>query len=674
MLKTISAAAALLSATALLPAALYPAAEARPLTAEDLAGFNRLGEAALSPDGGTLVFSMRETDFEENRGRTDLFMLDLATPSAAPVRWHADPAGDGSPEFCSCGKMVYWLSGRSGDNQVWRARIDGGEPEQVTSVEGGIEGFHIGPDSERIIYWKTVTPPKAETGNGVVYDNLFVRQWDVWTENSRSQLFSLAIGEDAKGAEPVPLTEALTGNVPTRPFGGGGDVTISPDGSTVYFVMREGGASEAWSTDTDIYAVPADGSGPARDLTAENEGYDKAPAVSPDGRYLAYLSMERPGYEADLNRVTLLDLQSGERRFLPNDPDHSADSVHWAPDGRSLLVGAHDGWNARLYRLDLNGGVEQLDLPDGTVALVEAHEDGLLFSRSSLTEPGDLYWYDDGNLRTLTAINAAKLDGIDLGTVERFSFAGAENDTVYGYAVRPADLPAGEVAPTVLWSHGGPQGQWSNGWSSRWNPMVWAGAGYAIVTVDFHGSSGYGQDFTDSINNDWGGKPLEDLQKGFAYARQQYDFLNDETACAAGASYGGYMMNWIEGNWPDEFACLVNHDGVFDMRSMYYTTEELFFPEWEFSGPYYERAEAYERWNPVAFVENWQTPMLVIHGLKDYRVPPGQGIGAFTALQRRGIDSRLLVFEDENHWVLKPNNSIQWHSEVFHWLGEHLKD
>ena len=337
-------------------------------------------------------------------------------------------------------------------------------------------------------------------------------------------------------------------------------------------------------------------------------------------------------------------------------------------------MGAHDGWNARLYRLDLNGGVEQLDLPDGTVALVEAHEDGLLFSRSSLTEPGDLYWYDDGNLRTLTAINVAKLDGIDLGTVERFSFAGAENDTVYGYAVRPADLPAGEVAPTVLWSHGGPQGQWSNGWSSRWNPMVWAGAGYAIVTVDFHGSSGYGQDFTDSINNDWGGKPLEDLQKGFAYARQQYDFLNDETACAAGASYGGYMMNWIEGNWPDEFACLVNHDGVFDMRSMYYTTEELFFPEWEFSGPYYERAEAYERWNPVAYVENWQTPMLVIHGLKDYRVPPGQGIGAFTALQRRGIDSRLLVFEDENHWVLKPNNSVQWHSEVFHWLGEHLKD
>ncbi|MBZ6379861.1 peptidase S9 [Pacificimonas flava] len=658
-----------LAAAALLASLSTVSADARPFTAEDLVGLNRLGDAALSPDGSLLVFSMRETDLEADRGRTDLFRLDLTAPGAAPERWHADPDADGNPVFCSCGKMVYWLSGRSGETQVWRARTDGGAPEQITEVEGGISGFHLGPDAQTIVYWKDVVPSGAETGNGTVYDQLFVRQWDMWTENGRSQLFAVPVA----GGEPVALTASLSGNVPTRPFGGGGDVAISADGKTVYFVMREGGPGEAWSTDTDIYAAPLDGSAPARNLTEGRDGYDRTPAPSPDGRYLAWLAMERPQYESDQSVVMLRDLDSGETRAVSAEWDKSADSLAWAPDG-GLIVGAHDGWNGRLYHMDLDGNARLIPLPDGSVSYVDADEDGLLFSRSSLTEPGDLYWFDREDIDQLTNINGEKLADVDFSDVERFSFAGANGDEVFGYTVRPADLAEGAVAPTVLWSHGGPQGQWSNGWSSRWNPMVWAGTGYALVTVDFHGSSGYSQEFTDSINRDWGGKPLEDLQKGLAYARETFDFLDDDTACAAGASYGGFMMNWIEGNWPDEFACLVNHDGVFDMRSMYYTTEELFFPEWDFGGPYYENAETYERWNPVTHVANWKTPMLVIHGLKDYRVPPGQGLGAFTALQRRGIESRLLVFPDENHWVLKPNNSLQWHSEIFRWLGEHLED
>ena len=660
-----AAATALLAATAL---------QARPLTPEDLAGLNRLGEAALSPGGETLVFSMRDTDFDEDKGRTDLFTLDLTQPNAAPQRWHADPESDGGPEFGPRGEMVYWLSGRSGDAQVWRAPLAGGDPAQVTSVEDGIAGFHLSPAGDRIAYWQDVVPEGAETGEGVVYDELFVRQWDAWTEGGRSRLFSMAVGEEGADGDPQALTGDLTGNVPTRPFGGGGDVAFGPAGETIYFVMREGGADEAWSTDTDIYAVPADGSAPARNLTDGADGYDRAPAPSPDGRWLAWLSMERAGYESDKAVVTLRELSSGETRRISADWERSADSLQWAPDSQSLIVAAHEGWNTRLYRMDLDGKVAQLSVPDGSPEVIEVAEDGILLSRSSLTEPGNLYWLQDGEARRLTGINAAKLEGIDLSDVERFSFAGAENDTVYGYVVRPAGLAEGSAAPTVLWSHGGPQGQWSNAWSSRWNPLVWAGAGYAIVAIDFHGSSGYGQEFTDSINNDWGGKPLIDLRRGLAYARSEFDFLNDERACAAGGSYGGYMMNWIEGQWPDGFQCLVNHAGLFDMRSFYYSTEELFFPEFDFSGPYYEREEAYERWNPVTYVERWQTPMLVIHGLKDYRVPYTQGLMAFTALQRRGVDSRLLIFEDENHWILKPANSVQWHQEVFRWLDEHLKD
>ncbi|MEO0501572.1 MAG: S9 family peptidase, partial [Pseudomonadota bacterium] len=403
-----------------------------------------------------------------------------------------------------------------------------------------------------------------------------------------------------------------------------------------------------------------------------DDGTDPAPSVSPHGKYLASASRARAGYQSDRLALKVRDLATGDVRVVAPDWDHSVGSVGWTPDSAALIVTAKDGWNTPVYRVGLDGQIDQIvDMPgnNGVKAIEEA---GLLFSNASLTTPGDLYLFGSDGPRRLTSINAEKLDGIDLGSVERFSFQGANDDEVFGYVVRPAGLADGETAPTVLWSHGGPQGQWANSWSARWNPQIWAGAGYAIVTVDFHGSTGYGQEFTDSINGDWGGKPLEDLQKGLATAREQFDFLDDEKACAAGGSYGGFMMNWIEGAWPDGMACLVNHAGLFDMRSFYYSTEELWFPEWDFGGPYYANSDAYERWNPATKVGDWKTPMLVIHGVKDYRVPYSQGLMAYTALQRRGIDSRLLVFDDENHWIATPSNSLQWHSEIFRWLDEYL--
>ncbi|EMD82019.1 alpha/beta hydrolase family protein [Pacificimonas flava] len=672
-MKILSTAATLFLAATSLAAP----ASARPFTADDLAGLNRLGDSALSPDGNTLVFSMRETDFEANRGRTDLFRLDLSRANATPQRWLADPESDSSPVFSADGTAVYWLSGRSGDAQVWRAPLSDGEPMQITRIEDGISGFHLSPTDDRVVYWKTVSTPDDAAGSGMVYDRLFVRQWDTWTDGDRQQIFSLALGANGTTGDPVALSADLTGNVPTLPFGGGEDVAFSPDGRTIYFVMREATPDEAWSTNTDIYAVPADGSAAAENLTADAKGYDRNPVPSPDGRYLAYLSMETPGYESDQAKLMLRDLQSGEVRAMSANRTMSVDNIVWGPDSESMIIGRHEGWNARAHWMDLDTRHRLLNLPEGAVSVVDYTEDGVLFSRSSLTEPGDLYWLSGNSgsdVRRLTAINAEKLEGVEFSEVERFNFSGAQGHNVFGYAVKPAGLAEGAVAPTVLWSHGGPQGQWSNAWSTRWNPMVWAGQGYAIVTVDFHGSSGYSQDFTDSIQGDWGGKPLKDLQMGLAYARGRFPWLDSDKACAAGASYGGYMMNWIEGNWPDEFACIVNHDGLFDVRSMYYSTEELFFPEHDFGGPYFENEELYERWNPVNFVDEWKTPMLVIHGEKDYRVPIEQGLGAFTALQRKGIDSRLLVFPDENHWVLKPNNSLQWHSEIFRWLDEYLKD
>jgi dipeptidyl aminopeptidase/acylaminoacyl peptidase len=292
----------------------------------------------------------------------------------------------------------------------------------------------------------------------------------------------------------------------------------------------------------------------------------------------------------------------------------------------------------------------------------------------SLVSPAEIYALDTGSAqaRQLTRFSEPQLQDVEMGAFEQFSFTGAGQEKVYGYVVKPAGFEAGRKYPVAFLIHGGPQGSFGNHFHYRWNPQTYAGQGFAAVFIDFHGSTGYGQDFTDSIAGDWGGGPLTDLRLGLDAALQQYGFLDGDRVCALGASYGGYMINWIAGNWPDRFRCLVNHDGIFDQRMMYYTTEELWFPEWEFGGPYFANPAEYEKHNPVNFVDRWRTPMLVIHGQLDYRVPVTQGIATFTALQRRGVPSRFLYFPDENHWVLKPENSVQWHNEVNRWLHQYL--
>jgi dipeptidyl aminopeptidase/acylaminoacyl peptidase len=295
----------------------------------------------------------------------------------------------------------------------------------------------------------------------------------------------------------------------------------------------------------------------------------------------------------------------------------------------------------------------------------------VVFGLASLAAPVDLYGVNlsGGRPQQLTHFNAARLGERVLGTFEQFTYPGWNDETVHGYVMKPANFQEGATYPLAFIVHGGPQVSYGNGWSYRWNPQVYAGAGFGVVFIDFHGSPGYGQAFTDSISQDWGGKPLEDLRKGLAAALAKYPWLDGKRACALGASYGGYMMNWIAGNWADGFRCLVDHAGIFDARGMYYQTEELWFEEWENGAPQFEKPENYEKHNPVNFVSNWRTPMLVIHGQLDFRVPYGQGLSTFTALQRRGIESRLLIFPDENHWILKPQNSLQWHKEVLEWLA-----
>jgi dipeptidyl aminopeptidase/acylaminoacyl peptidase len=440
------------------------------------------------------------------------------------------------------------------------------------------------------------------------------------------------------------------------------------------FSARIAGRTEELSTNFDLYQVPVDGSEAPHDLTADNPAWDAQPVFLKNGD-LAWLAMDRPGFEADRFHVMLKDAKTGAVRPLTLAWDRSVERLGAMPDGHTLLATTADVGQTSLYAIEVKTGKPRKLVGTGEVAAYSVSKDRIVYSLASLGSPEDLFVIPagGGTARQLTRVNESVLGSRHMSDYEQFSFKGWNDETVYGYVVKPYGYEAGKRYPIAFVVHGGPQTSLQNMWSYRWNAEAFAGAGYAVVMIDFHGSPGYGQAFTDSISKDWGGKPLVDLKKGLAAAQSQYNWLDGSKACALGASYGGFMMNWIEGNWPDGFRCIVNHDGVFDQRMMYYSTEELWFNEWEDGGAQYEHPENYEKFNPVNLVSKWQTPMLIVHSEQDFRIPYSQGIGAFTALQRRGIESRLLVFPDEGHWVLRPANSVLWYHTVLGWLDEHLK-
>ena len=474
---------------------------------------------------------------------------------------------------------------------------------------------------------------------------------------------------------PVSLSGSLDGDVPSKPFGDREEYRFSPDGKTVVFSVRIAGRTEAWSTNFDLYTTPAAGGQAPRNLTADNPAWDAKGVFSPDGRTLAYLAMARPGFEADRYQVMLLDLASGKKRKLAADWDRSAGTLQWTQDGKTLVVDAEDIGQHRLFSIDVASGKVGALTGKGSIGGYDVRGNTIAFTQANLQAGAQLYAMKLGgtDAKQLTALNKERLADVRWGESEQFSFAGANGETVYGHVMKPWNYEPGKKYPVAFLVHGGPQGSFGNGWSYRWNPQVYAGAGYATVFIDFHGSTGYGQKFTDAISGDWGGKPLEDLQKGLAAAAAKYPWLDRANACALGASYGGYMMNWIQGNWSDGFKCIVNHDGVFDTRGMAFSTEEQWFTDWESGGSYFTVPQNHEKFNPVLHVNKWKTPMLVVQCDLDFRIPTAQGLSAFTALQRKGIESKLLVFPDENHWVLKPANSLLWHHTVMGWLDQHLK-
>ena len=662
---------------------LFAGEAPHPFSVHDMLAMKRIGDPNLSPDGKRIVFVVRETDLKANRGRTDLYLLEVSSKQVRRLTTH--PAADFNPRWSPDNHSIYFLSTRSGSSQVWKIAVDGGEAVPVTHLPLDVTSFSISPDGSRLVASVDVFPDcpdlactanrlkerKQRKATGVLYDHLFVRHWDTWKDGRRSHLIVVPL----TGGEPVDIMKGMDADCPSKPFGGPEEYTFTPDESGIVFATRVAGRSEPWSTNFDLYLAPADGSQPPANLTADNPAWDTLPVFSPDGKTLAYLAMKRAGYESDRFRIVLMNWHDRTKRVLTEAWDRSPRAITWTPDGKHIIATAQNLGQVSLFKIDVQTGQVTEIWHDGTVSSPAVHGNTLYFGLDNLKSPVELYRIrlNGKGLEKLTGLNDTTLSRVKMGDYEQFTFPGWKGETVYAYIVKPVDFDPNHRYPVAFLIHGGPQGSFGNHFHYRWNPQAYAGAGYAAVMVDFHGSTGYGQRFTDSIRGDWGGKPFVDLKKGLATALKRYPWMDGQRVCALGASYGGYMINWIAGNWPNRFRCLVNHDGVFDMRSMYFSTEELWFPEWEHGGPYWKNPKGHEKHNPARFVARWKTPMLVIHGGRDYRVPLEQGLSAFTALQRQGIPSEFLYFPDENHWVLKPQNSIQWHETVLGWLDRWLK-
>ena len=678
--------AALLGTSAISLGGLSTDAVARPMTETDLVMMKRLSAVAASPDGMMLAYQLRETDLEANKGKTDLYILKLGTTGAQPVMFASKPdKNEHDPAFAPDGKSIFYISNESGSDQIWRYDISSATTTQASNFKTDVSGFEISPDGLKFAIWGDIArncmefgcakdgdTSKPGPGTGREYDQLMTRHWDQWeTPGNYSRVFTVVLRPDGKlGTLGTAMDGDLVGDAPSKPFGGGDEISWSADSSAVLFALRHADANEAKSTNLDIYRSALQNPTPVN-LSSDNAGMDTTPAASPDGKWLAWTSMARATYEADRLVIKLMDLKSGKITALTDTWDRSVASLAWAANSKSFLVTAQDVLETPLYRVDLKGKITRLTECGSITEAVPLKNGGVVYAINSINGPSDLFHMDTkGKTTQLTNVNADTMAMLDPVNYQKFDFTGANGDQVYGQIVKPQGA-TGKL-PVLLLVHGGPQGTFNNSWSYRWNPAVMASQGYAVVSIDFHGSTGYGQKFNDSIHKNWGGWPLEDLQKGMEAVGKIDAQLDTNNACALGGSYGGYMMNWISGNWPDRFKCLVNHAGIFDLRAMAYETEELWFDQWDNGGPWTTRSDA-EKWNPVNHVAKWKTPTLVIHGERDYRIPYSQSLAAFTALQQQGVESKLLVFPDENHWVLKPKNSIQWHQTVFDWVGKHLK-
>jgi dipeptidyl aminopeptidase/acylaminoacyl peptidase len=684
----------------------------RPFTFEDMMRLQRVEEPAVSPDGKWVAFAAVEVNLEENSKTPHIWIGPESGGEARRVT--SDAAGEDRPRFSPDGKSLIYVSAKEAGSQIWIIGFDSatgsltGAARRLTAISSEAEGEIWSPDGKNILFVSHVYPEcPDDTCNkqtdedrakskvqAQIFTHLFYRHWSSYTQFKRSHLFVIPADCAASAAATATSSGAAAGtaetpavpscsarditpgdhDVPPFSLGGQDMYAISPDGQEVAFTSNHDEV-EATSTNNEILVVPITG-GEAKKIST-SPGSDSTPLYSPDGRYIAWRMQKRAGYESDKFRLVTYDRKSGEINDLTEDFDRWVGSIAWSPDSERIYFSADDKGESPLYVIGVHGGPVR-ELTRGTNDDLTVTPDGntLVFTRMSVRAPNEIYKFtlNGGSAAAtpVTSVNQAVLGQVEMPPMEPFWFTGAEKTKVEGFILRPPGFDASKKYPVKFLIHGGPQGAWGEDWSYRWNPELFAASGYVVVMINPRGSTGYGQKFIDEINGDWGGRPYVDLMNGLDYVERAYPFIDKGRECALGASYGGYMIDWLLGH-TDRFRCLVAHDGMFNTESAYGTTEELWFNEWEFRGTPWTNRDLYRKWSPHLFAEKFKTPTLVIHSQKDYRLDVSEGFQLFTTLQRLKVPSKMLYFPDEGHWILKPQNSRLWYRTVNGWVDEYLK-
>ena len=657
------------------------AAQKKPFTVEKLLQLHRLSDPQVSPDGRTVLFSVATPDVAKNARLSQVWVVSIE--GDAPRQLTREGTRNERPRWSPDGKRIAFISNRGGSQQVWLMDPDGSKARPLTEVPTEAGGVTWSPDGSRLLFTSEVYPDcpdmacnkkRAEerANNPVkakVFDALLYRHWASYRDDKRSHLFVIA----AAGGAPLDLTPG-DHDVPPFSLGDPDDYAFSPDGREVAYTSNVEKV-EATSTNKDIFLAPVTGSSPKKITT--NPAWDGTPRYSPDGRWIAYRAMERPGYESDRFQLLLYDRNSGQHRSLTANYDRSIGFLTWSPDSRRIFFGTEERATHPIVAIEVSGGEPRLVVTGAVNDEPGLTPDGrtLVFTRASLRAPAEVFRAPadgvTGSPQPLTRMNGPLLADTEMATPEAFSYPGAGGQTVYGWLLKPPGFDPNRKYPVMFLLHGGPQSAWNDAWSYRWNAQVFSAAGYVLALFNRTGSTGYGQTFTDRINADWGGRPFEDILRGLEQVAK-LPFVDSARIGASGASYGGYLINWIAGH-TDRFRCLVSHAGVFDLTSKYGSTEELWFPEWDLRGTPWDNPELYRRLSPSTYIKNFKTPTLVTHGQLDYRVDISQGLQMFTALQRMNVPSKMIYFPDEGHWILKPANSAYWYRQVIGWWDRWLK-
>ena len=689
-----------------------------PFTFEDMMKLKRVGEPEVSPDGKWVIFSVVDVNLEANTRTPHIWIVPTAGGQEKEII--ADQDAD-RPRWAPDGKAFAFLSNKDRGSQVWIARFDsaGGTVSTVgryTDIATEAGGELWSPDGKNILFTSDVYPEcdgasdptacntkKAKDAEdskvkALIFDRLLYRHWNAYKAGKRSHIFIIPIKLPPPGSAgdygpqfPRDLTPGDF-DAPVFSLGGQDNYAFSPDGQEICYTSNHD-KNEAASTNNDLWVISING-GPATNITADNPASDSTPLYSLDGKYIAYRAQQRPGYESDRFRLMLYDRKTGEKKNLTEDFDRWVGSYVWETDSRRIDFAAEKEGSAPVYSISISK--ELMGVVRGYNDDLAATPDGkhLLFTRMGVQGPTEIFQasaatnvvvncaFSGGQKHPLencfqdphpfTGLNDVLLSGIEMSPLESFWFTGAHDDKVQGFLVKPPNFDPSKKYPVKFLIHGGPEGAWGDDWSYRWNPELFAANGYVVIMINFHGSTGYGQKFIDAINGDWGGAPFEDLMKGLDYAEEHYPFIDKTRECALGASYGGYMANWILGH-TDRFKCIVSHDGMFNAESAWGTTEELWFNNWEFKGTPYDNRAGYEKWSPHQYAKNFKTPTLVIHGQRDYRLDVSEGLQLFTTLQMEGVPSKTLYFPDEGHWVMKPQNSRLWYETVNAWVDQWTK-